>query len=308
MSTAPRSTHRAANAGPLGQAGRGVPAQSANDAVRAGLRQLRPARYLTADRLAALDAVLSDRDRAVLATLRRVRVMTGAQLQRWHFTDTRPRERQRVMAQLVARRLVAQLPRHVGGVRAGSAGAVFALDVTGQRLTDRTGPAGGYRVRRPWLPGPATLAHDLGVAEVLTRLVEAERAGGLRLLGYECEPQCWRHFLGRGGGRETLKPDAWLHLGVDGGAQDFWFVELDKGTQSPRTIGRKAEQYRRYWATGRELHRMGVHPRTLFVVEDPVRHAVVIDALGRQPAEAWPLFAVTTLADVIDRLRQGAAA
>jgi Replication-relaxation len=306
MSTAHRSTPRVAKPAPLGQAGGGLSAESANDSVRAGLRQLRPARYLTADRLAALDAGLSDRERSVIQTVRTLRVMSGAQLQRWHFTDARPRERQRVMARLVARRLVAQLPRQVGGVRRGSAGAVFALDVAGQRLTDGTGPAHGYKVQRPWLPGPATLAHALGIAEVVTRLVEGERAGLVRLVAYETEPHCWRHFLGRGGGRETVKPDAYLHLGIDGYA-DHWFIEYDRGTQSPRTLGRKAEQYRRYWATGRELHRLGVHPRTLFVVEDPARHAVVVDTLSRQPAEAWPLFAVTTLADVVARLRQGAA-
>jgi len=306
MSPARRTTRRVASTAPLGQAGGGVPAGSANDAIGAELRQLRPARYLTADRLAALDQQLSDRERSVLTTLRQVRVMTGAQLQRWHFADASPRERQRVLARMAARRLVAPLPRRVGGVRAGSAGAVYAIDVAGQRLTDGMGPAHGYRVRSPWLPGPAALAHDLGVAEVLTRLVVAERAGFLRLLGFETEPQCWRRFLGRGGELETLKPDALLHLGVDQ-FEDWWWTEYDRSTQSPRTIGRKAEQYRRYWTSGREQHRLGLFPRVLFVAEDAARHAALVEALGQQPAESWPLFAVTTLADVVERLSQGAA-
>ena len=94
---------------------------------------------------------LSDRERAVLGTLHRVRVATVAQLERLHFTDVTRRQARAVLAAMVERRLIARLPRQVGGVRAGSAGYVYVLDVAGQRLTPHRRPA----VQRPWPVGTA---------------------------------------------------------------------------------------------------------------------------------------------------------
>ena len=40
---------------------------------------------------------------------------------------------------------------------------------------------------------------------------------------------------------------------------------------------------------------------------DADRHDVLVDVLGRQPAEVWPLFAVALSGEAIDRLVKGAA-
>ena len=51
----------------------------------------------------------------------------------------------------------------------------------------------------------------------------------------------------------------------------------------------------------------GLFPEVLWIVPDAARQAVLIDAFGRQPVEAWPLFAVATDADAVRRLLAGAA-
>lgn len=263
-------------------------------------------RYLSARRLAILEQRLTDRDRAILTTLRRVRLATGHQLERLHFTDTSVRQRRRVLAALTEQGLIARLPRIVGGVRAGSSGYLFTLDVAGQRLTDQSGPARGHRVQRPWTPGVPFIAHTLLVTELYVRLVEAERTGAVKLRGFDTEPACWRTFSGRGGGRATLKPDAYLELEL-GDDADYWFVEVDRGTESPGTLARKAETYRAYWSSGREQARSGVFPRVLFLVPDVQRYDVVIEALGRQPADSWGLYQVAIFDKAMDALLAGAA-
>jgi len=300
--TSSRSSGRVEWEGALSQGPRGDSPASANDSSRVSRSRLSRA---APARLAAGAANTSPREQVVSATMRKLRIATGAQLERLHFADVGARERRRVLARLVERRLLAQLARRVGGVRAGSAGATFALGTLGQRLTDGTGPARGYRVERPWTPGAAFVGHAIAVTEVVVRLVEAERQGRLALAAYQGEPECWRRFLGPGGAPETLKPDLYLQVAV-GAFVDFWFIEVDRDTESVRALQRKCEQYRRYWSSGQEQHRRGVFPRVLFVVPHAARHAEVVDVLGRQPAENWPLFAVCLAADVVERIAQGA--
>jgi len=102
---------------------------------------------LTAARIHALADSLSDRDRAVLDTLTRTRLATGAQLQRLHFTDVGSRERRRVLSALVEKHLLYRLARVIGGNRAGSSGFVFALGTTGQRLRGLRNSNGRPRAR-----------------------------------------------------------------------------------------------------------------------------------------------------------------
>ena len=148
--------------------------------------------YLTARRILELDASLSDRERQVIATLRQVRVATAAQLERLHFADVTRRQSRKVLASLKDRRLVARLPRIVGGRRAGSAGYVYTLDVAGLRLTL---PATSRTVR-PWPIGSAFLAHSLDVTALYVRLVDQERAGRLVVQAFATEPAAWRTFYG----------------------------------------------------------------------------------------------------------------
>jgi hypothetical protein len=256
-------------------------------------------KYLTRRLLAELEASLTDRDRAVLVTLRRVRVATSTQLERLHFTDVTRRRARQTLAGMVRRRLLGRLPRVVGGVRAGSAGYVYTLDVAGVRIIT------GEQRRRPWNVGYAFLAHSLAVTETYVRLVEAHRLGTLELASYASEPACWRRFAGPGGGRVTLKPDAYLVVQL-GKYEDRWFVEVDRGTEPASTIARKCETYRRYWQTGTEQAGSGIFPRVLWLVPGIKRHDELVDVFGRQPAEAWPLFTVALFDEAVTCIAQGA--
>lgn len=239
---------------------------------------------------------------SVLATLRRTRVASAAQLERLHFADVSRRQARSTLASLTDRRFLARLPRIVGGVRAGSAGYVYVLDVAGLRL----GQAGG-RIARPWPVGGPFLAHSLAVTELFTGLAERVRQSGVQLLDFRAEPGCWRSFAGPGGGRVVLKPDAEVVL-ADEQFEDRWFVEVDRATESRPTLKRKLDRYVEYWRCGQEQANSGVFPRVLWVVPDDARLAALVDLFGRLPVEAWPVFTVVTEPAAADRLLAGAAA
>lgn len=257
--------------------------------------------YITPTRLAELERSLSERDLVVVETVARLRLVTGEQLGRLHYTDTTPRQRRRALTRLVERRVLGVLDRRVGGVRAGSDGFVYALDNAGAHLARTRAKHPRRRTQRPVTPGAMFTRHVLAVSELNVRLVEAERGGFGELLAFDTEPTCWRSFAGRGGGRVTLKPDALIRLG-SGAFEDSWFVEVDLGTESSATLDRKLDAYRAYWRSGREQQRRGLFPRVLWLVPNERRHAVMADACARQPAEAWPLFMVTLYDDAVGLL------
>jgi len=281
------------------QVGGASQAKFADDSCSASIS--RKNRYLTARRLAQLERYLSDRDRQVLATLARVRVASAKQLYRLHFQDVTRRQARASLASLAGRRLITRLPRVVGGAQAGSTGYVYRLDVAGQRLMrpDHDRP------QRPWSVGRAFLDHSLSMSELYVQLVEADQAGRLRLTDFATEPACWRRFHGPGGARLVLKPDAAVRLQL-GRFVDRWWIEADLGTESRIALARKCDLYRRYWQTGIEQSRTGVYPKTLWLVPDGHRHGQVVDVIGRQPTEAWPLFSVALFPDAIARLLRGA--
>jgi hypothetical protein len=257
-------------------------------------------RYLSTQRLAELEHALGPRDWAILATLAHLRLASGRQLERLYFVDLTRRRAQQSLASLVARGVLARLPRTVGGVRAGSAGHVYTMGPAGLRLTTKT----MNRRARTWNIGLPFLAHSLTVSELYTRLVEADRAGVLELREFMAEPACWRSFSGPHG-RAVLKPDAHLIVRL-GEFEDQWYVEADRGSESTTTLARKCEQYRRYWQTGTEQARTGIFPRVLFLVPDAKRHDVLVNVFGRQPEAVWPLFTVALFDDAVSRIAQGA--
>lgn len=258
--------------------------------------------YLTDRRLAEVERSLTPRDWAILATLGRVRLASARQLERLYFTDVTRRRSRQVLASLVDRHILVRLPRVVGGVRAGSAGFVYILGGAGQRLSAMSE---GRRLPRPWSVGAPFLAHSLAVTEVYVRLVEADRAGLVELRDFMGEPGAWRSFSGPGGARIVLKPDAAVTTRL-GPYEDCWFLEVDRGTEAPATLARKCDRYRHYWQTGREQAQTGVFPRVLWLVPDERRYDALTDVLGRQPAEAWHLFAVALFDDAVTRIARGA--
>jgi hypothetical protein len=299
--TSLRSAHRVPNDQAFSQISNDKEVKSADDSFsHHGVQLMR--RYVTARRVAVVAANLTDRDRQIMTTVGTVRVATARQLLSLHGADITTRRGQAVLAALSNRQVLTRLGRVVGGVRAGSAGYVYTLGPVGARLL---APA-RRRPGRPFELSTLFLDHSLAVSQLYTDLALAARAGALDLADFQGEPRCWRGFYGSGGERLTLKPDAYAKLRL-GRYEDHWFLEVDRGTESRSTLARKAEAYRRYWQSGTEQDRTGVMPRVLFVVPDERRREVLVDVLGRQPAESWDLFGVTTMSEAVNRLAQGAA-
>jgi hypothetical protein len=257
-------------------------------------------RYVTAKRVADLERNLTPRDTAIVSTLDRLRVATTQQLRRIDFHDLTPRSAARqapaVLASLAERQIVVKLERQVGGVRAGSRAAVWSLDLAGQRLASACGPAGGPS-RKPWTPSLAFLAHRLAVSEGYASLAESCRDGAADLLDFNTEPLCWRRYASSFGGTRSLKPDAYVRLGV-GAVERGAFVEIDRATESSATLTGKLQAYRQYWETGREQERRGYFPRVVFAVPDEDRKAVLVGLFADQPEDTWPLWQVV-LADTL---------
>ena len=268
-----------------------------------------PRASVTEALVAALEARLTPTEQAVVETLDRVRLATGAQLERLHFvgegtSHTVARRARRTLTRLVGLRVLSRLNRRIGGVRAGSAGYVYALDVAGQRLASACGPAGGARIRRPWTPGGTFVAHTLAVTDLYVRLREAERTGDLELTAFDAEPAAWRRFTGLGGSATWLKPDAFVRV-ASGEFEHFTFVEVDRATQSAPALARKLAVYRRYHATGREQDRFGLFPRVVLLVPSEARKDVAARVCAAQPSDSWPLWRVAPYDDALTALTGG---
>jgi len=248
--------------------------------------------YATRSRVALVAQQISQRDRAILADIRRLNIASGQQLRRLHYadTDTGKRMARLELARLTQLRAVARLERRVGGVRAGSDGYVYALDTLGQRLLEPE----RRRYRSPWTPQPHHLRHALAVSELYVRLREAERGMNAHIEVFDTEPSCWRSFTGPGGSRIVLKPDAFAVVSGQS-YEDHWFVELDCATESSPRIVSKAKLYARYWQSGREQASSGLFPGVLWVAPSERRRNQIVRAIATLPADTWQLFVITTL-------------
>lgn len=236
-----------------------------------------------------LTSELTVRDQAILRDLRLTRCLTGRQLERLHFHDlgaaNRDRARRRVLNRLIRLSVVATLSRRVGGVRAGSAGLVYALDAAGQRVL-RLLDEDGKPARRPWTPSPLFLAHTLAVAELYVSLREAERAGYVELPVFLAEPACWQRTISLG----TIKPDAHALL-ASKDIEDAWWIEVDQGTESSTTLRRKFSLYllaAQAGVTGPD----GILPRVLVTVKDEHRLDMIRGIIDGLDANSQRLFSV----------------
>lgn len=255
--------------------------------------------YSTRAGIAALVERVSDRDRLVLLDLARVRVLSGSQLTRLHFAelapDSRDRTRRRVLARLVERRLAATLERTVGGVRAGSVGHVYSLDVAGQRALPFLAARGGdgdelwvssqpsNRVRSPATLGSLFLAHALAIAELYVSLREHERARDLALAHFVAEPATW-YPDGQG---SVIKPDAYARVQA-GVVEDCWWIEVDRATESIPALRRQLLAYVDFARRG-GVGSDGIMPRVLLTVPHDHRLVAVRAMINDLPSPAAEL-------------------
>lgn len=254
---------------------------------------------------------LTDRDIAILRTLRAHRLATTIQLQRWHFPSggitgfgqrpTALRAAQRVLRRLEAHRLLARLHQRIGGVRRGSDSTVWQLAVTGDRLLS---VVDGDTRRRYVEPRKAFIAHTVAVTGLAVALVEALHDGRLEQVTLNGEPDNWRRFSGLHGRTEILKPD--LHaVTAFGDYEDHWLFERDLATEHPNVVVRKAHIYERFTATGAYQEQHDVVPAVLWIVPDEARQHALQRALRAARGLTPNMHRVVTEADFITTVLAG---
>lgn len=251
-------------------------------------------------RAAAIRRKLSERDLAVLHSLGQLRLLTTHHVERLHVADgspiTRARRARSVLQRLHGLGLVVRLgSRTVGGFKSGSDSHLHGLSGLGQAVLGVPGTYGGRR-RSPWETKPYFADHVLAVSELHVRLVETSRTSGAELLTFEAEPACWRHYAGTGGEPLTLKPDAYVRIGV-GDIERSTFVEADLATESPNTIKRKCQAFINYWHSGTEQERHGVFPGVLWLVPTEHRRERLAEVVRHLAHEAQALFTVACFDD-----------
>lgn len=264
---------------------------------------------LSASRVRRERAAITKRDEAILADVARVRLLTATQIERMHFTEgtetSRARRARRTLKRLHERGLLTRLNRRVGGVHAGSAGYIYGLSTLGQAVVDVSGPAGGQRRRRPWEPSPMFVDHVLEVSEVFVCLRELAHADALiELLEFQAEPAAWRNFLSIRSERITLKPDAYVRLGI-GQFEQVSFVEVDRGTEHAPTLKRKLGVYIDAYQAGVEQRNGSPFPAVIWIVPDDKRAAQLKRIIDTMPPEHAAVFAVTTPNNQIQALKGG---
>jgi hypothetical protein len=246
--------------------------------------------YVTAARLDEIRESLSDRDWAIVRDVASLRLATGKQLERVHFAGlTEPSRavvRRRVLARLVQTRVLGTLERRIGGVRAGSQGLVYFLDVAGQRM---------YEVaRRGDVPGERYVRHVLAVAELYVSLIEHQRAGAWRLESFSAEPSSW--WPDGLGGR--IKPDGYIR--VSGSDHfDSWWMEVDLATEHPMALKRKLAVYLDFYRRG-QLGPDKIMPCVMVTVPDEKRRSEIDRLIRQLPLQAGELFTVALHNDAAD--------
>lgn len=224
----------------------------------------------------------SSRDRAVLAAVGDLRLVSGRQLQRLYFSgplasSQNDRIARRCLQRLTDRGLLWRAERRVGGLRAGSSSYIFALTAAGLRAIGRP-PR-----RQQGQPSLTFLEHQLAVAEVYVHLHEALHGGALAALSIETEPTCWRSL--DDGSSGVLKPDLFV-VASTADEDRLAFIEVDNGTEHAAALDRKTALYRGHWQSGREQRQQGVFPIVLWQATSPARREELKRLLARDEARS----------------------
>jgi hypothetical protein len=260
----------------------------------------RPARHRVLHRIGS---ALSDRDQRLLRLLGSSRFATTRQLARFLAANhtsaaSALRQTSRSLKQLHDQKFVVALERRIGGARAGSTGLIWALTPLGHRLLDAVDGKPVHRRYRPEEePFPGFLEHTLAVTETHLTFSELDVQEQIRLIRFETEPTCWRSYLGAGGITTTLKPDAKAVLAI-GQYQDWYFLEIDRGTEALIVVVRKCLQYQAYRRSGLEQRTSRVFPAVLWVTHTRARADAIRERLAAEKTITPGLFTVVPIDDL----------
>jgi len=243
---------------------------------------------------------LTEREWQIMATVNRLRLVTGRQLERLHFTGLSGKSRSvvrwRVLKRLVGWQVLAPLPRRVGGGLRGSGQLAYALDTAGERLLRlrRNLRQDEQRIRRPGQPGERFVGHTLAVSELYVSLIERSRLDGYRVDEFLAEPAAWWPN-GVGG---WMKPDAYVALST-ADVTDHWWIEVDLATEAVPTLRGKFLAYTDFANQG-QLGPGGVVPRVLVTVPSEYRHQTMSRVVEGLPTPADQLVLVTLHEAAVD--------
>lgn len=263
--------------------------------------------------LGAVAVRLSQRDWAILNSVATHRFLNTRHIQILHFGELAPgaarRITQRVLARLRRWRVLASLPRRVGGTTAGSDGLTHHVDEIGWRLLQQGTSRGRRRFNHP---SNRFVDHQLAIADTHTAAIAAEQAGELELVTCDIDSHAWRQYLGIGGARLQLKPDLYLETAVPPGSDyiDLWFIEVDRGTESIPVLLNKCRDYVAYYRTGSHGD---TFPHVLWLLHDHTpqrlehRQQALAAALAADKTLPASLFQILTPDQLIPTMTKGAA-
>jgi hypothetical protein len=227
------------------------------------------------DRLARLVEQLTEQDRRVLQRMAQHRYLRTEQLARFEFRDrptelARLRAAHRTLKKLRVHGLIVMLERTVGGAARGSTAAIWTLTDAGLRAASYRDTEADHPRRRISEPSLIFLRHEVAVAELHLRLLEAAAQTDWTIERLELEPACWRRYLGPLGALATLKPDLSCDL-ENADYESRYFFEVDRATEPPGRIITKCLQYQEYYRTGEEERRGNILPLVVWIVPGEAR-------------------------------------
>ena len=275
-------------------------AKSARDSL--GQPKVEKHTYITAKRLRTVVNQLTSTDLQIIEILDTVRLASGRQLQLLLFgegTSDARMARRRLQA-LTDAGVLARLERRPSGVRGGSLGYVYALNILGQAIVGVP-----PRRRRPRLPSMAYVAHALAVTDCYITLRRLEADKRLELVAFEIEPTCWREFSGPAGALQLLKPDAFVVTASDEW-EDHWLLEVDRATESRARLKRKCLTHIAYCQSGRGSADTGIVPKVLWVVPNVARCHVLYAVIAELELKHRHLFEACTEANFAEVIVAGA--
>jgi hypothetical protein len=84
---------------------------------------------------------------------------------------------------------------------------------------------------------------------------------------------------------------------------DYWYVEIDMGTESLPVLLRKSRTYEEYRRTGRAQAEHGVFPRVLWMLPTETRAARLRAGIAAEPRLSDRLFICITSGELVSTLR-----
>ncbi|GAA1105240.1 replication-relaxation family protein [Nocardiopsis composta] len=237
----------------------------------------------TITRRGELARLLTDRDRAVIASLGDHRVMTTHHLAALHFHDVASQQARRRLLGLHRRGVLDRFRPHLPR---GGAPWHWVLGADGEHIyadihaMDKPAQRPGSRIL---IAHSAKLGHALGLAGCHVEFVKAARSSGARLLRWRTEADCARRWGAH------IRPDAYLRWAETEHAPVLEaFLEYDNGTEPHFRVARKLRGYTDHAAA---------HARTdhvLFVVPTAARESGLARALASHTTPAVTVHLTTT--------------